>query len=201
MSSVPRQALGPPVKSTEHLLAKALDLGLGSPLPARPPRMSPPSLSELYEEHYEYVWRTLLRLGVRDAEDAAQNVFLIVRRKLPTYDTARPPRPWLFGIAYNVARDLRRKASARREKLMGAVAERASSRSPDADRLEAAQLVHAALDEVEESRRAIFVLYELDREPMKEVSATLGIPLNTAYSSLRRARGEFRAAVVRLGGL
>ena len=59
----------------------------------------------------------------------------------------------------------------------------------------------AALAEVEESRRAVFVLYELDREPMKEVAATLGIPLNTAYSSLRRARAEFRAAVERLGGL
>ena len=163
--------------------------------------MRRPSLTELYEEHYEYVWRTLLRLGVRDAEYAAQNVFLIVRRRLPTYDPARPARPWLFGIAYNVARDARRKASERYEKLTGAVAERPSSRSPDADRLEAAQLVHAALAEVEESRRAVFVLYELDREPMKEVAATLGIPLNTAYSSLRRARAEFRAAVERLGGL
>ncbi|MEM9070582.1 MAG: sigma-70 family RNA polymerase sigma factor [Myxococcota bacterium] len=160
-----------------------------------------PDLADIYEEHYEYVWRTLLRLGVRDAEDAAQNVFLIVQRTLPRYDPARPIRPWLFGIAYNVARDHRRKASTRYESPSEVVGEAASqTKSPDADRLEAAQLVHAALAEIEESRRAVFVLYELDRHPMKEVAEALGIPLNTAYSSLRRAREEFRRAVARLGG-
>ncbi|MCB9625411.1 MAG: sigma-70 family RNA polymerase sigma factor [Sandaracinus sp.] len=159
-----------------------------------------PSLAAIYEEHFEYVWRTLLRLGVRDAEDATQNVFLVVHAKLPSYDPSRPLRPWLFGIAYNVARETRRKASERYERPTDTWAEVAGdAQSSDASRLEAAQLVHAALLEVEESRRAVFVLYELDQEPMKDVAEALGIPLNTAYSSLRRAREEFSAAVERLG--
>lgn len=160
-----------------------------------------PTLTAIYEEHYEYVWRTLLRLGVRDAEDAAQNVFLVVHRKLSTLDPSRPVRPWLFGIAFNVARETRRKASERYERAIDSNGESiGDAHSSDASRLEAAQLVHAALAEVEESRRAVFVLYELDQEPMKEVAEALGIPLNTAYSSLRRARQEFCDAVERLGG-
>jgi RNA polymerase sigma-70 factor (ECF subfamily) len=159
-----------------------------------------PTLAAIYEEHFEYVWRTLLRLGVREAEDATQNVFLVAHRKLPTYDPTRPIRPWLFGIAYNVARETRRRASERYERPADGVGDViADAQSSDASRLEAAQLVHAALAEIEESRRAVFVLYELDQEPMKEVAEALGIPLNTAYSSLRRARQEFCAAVERLG--
>ncbi|MCU0676603.1 MAG: sigma-70 family RNA polymerase sigma factor [Myxococcota bacterium] len=164
-----------------------------------------PTLTAIYEEHYEYVWRTLLRLGVRDAEDAAQNVFLVAHRKLSTFDPTRPIRPWLFGIAFNVARETRRKASERYERAIGSNGDSIGDvigdlHSSDASRLEAAQLVHVALAEVEESRRAVFVLYELDQEPMKEVADALGIPLNTAYSSLRRARQEFCDAVERLGG-
>ena len=185
-----------------RFVALAPDAVHPRPAPRDPMR---PTLTAIYEEHYEYVWRTLLRLGVRDAEDAAQNVFLVAHRKLSTFDPTRPIRPWLFGIAFNVARETRRKASERYERAIGSNGDSigdviGDAHSSDASRLEAAQLVHVALAEVEESRRAVFVLYELDQEPMKEVADALGIPLNTAYSSLRRARQEFCDAVERLGG-
>jgi RNA polymerase sigma-70 factor (ECF subfamily) len=47
-------------------------------------------------------------------------------------------------------------------------------------------------------RRAVFVLYDIDGEPMKEIARSLGIPVNTAYSRLRLARSEFGLAVKRL---
>ena len=51
-----------------------------------------------------------------------------------------------------------------------------------------------------EDHRAIFVMVELQDEPITEVAAGLGLALNTAYSRLRRARAQFRDAVIKLRG-
>lgn len=160
-----------------------------------------PTLEAIYEEHFEYVWRTLLRLGVFPdaAPDAAQNVFLVVNRRLASYDPSRPVRPWLFGIARNVARDHRKRVASRRETLEPELVDPASHSSVD-EQLAAAQIVHRALAELDETRRAVFVLHALDEVPMKEVAEALEMPLNTAYSHYRRGRDEFRTAATRWGG-
>jgi RNA polymerase sigma-70 factor (ECF subfamily) len=59
-------------------------------------------------------------------------------------------------------------------------------------------LAHAALQAVELSRRAVFILYELDGSTLPEIAAALAIPLGTASSRLRLARQDFEAAVKRL---
>jgi len=46
----------------------------------------------------------------------------------------------------------------------------------------------------------VFVLHEIDGEPIPAVAEALAIPVNTAYSRLRVAREEFSASVKRLGG-
>lgn len=155
------------------------------------------NLKDVYEEHFEYVWRTLLRLGMPESSvaDGTQNVFLIVRRRLDSYDASRPLRPWLFGIARNVAREERRRSVARHE----SPEEERAEPDPSIARMEAAQIVHRALDTLGETRREVFVLHALDDIPMKEVAEVLGMPLNTAYSHFRRGREEFRAAAERLG--
>jgi RNA polymerase sigma-70 factor (ECF subfamily) len=154
----------------------------------------------VFEQHFAYVYRSLLRLGVadREAEDLAQEVFVVVHRRLHTYDPERPVRPWLFGIAFNVARDWRKRASTRYETLTDAPDD--PNTDPGIRAVEAAQLVHRALRQIPEMRRPVFVLYELDKVPMPVVAEALSIPVDTAYSRLRVARTEFRAAVELLRG-
>ena len=159
-------------------------------------------LSDLYAEHFGYVWRTLRRLGAAaaDAEDLAQEVFVVVYRRWADFDQARPLKPWLFGIAYNLVRDHRRRASTRRERLDVRSDVEVGSVDPDLRALEARELVYLALQALPEERRTVFVLYELDREPMKVIAETLQIPVDTGYSRLRVGRVEFRKAVARLQG-
>jgi RNA polymerase sigma-70 factor, ECF subfamily len=57
--------------------------------------------------------------------------------------------------------------------------------------------VHAAIQKIPEERRAVFILAELDEVAMPEIATALGIPVNTAYSKLRLAREDFRAAITR----
>jgi RNA polymerase sigma-70 factor (ECF subfamily) len=163
-----------------------------------------PSLRDLFDEHAPYVWNTLRRLGapVSDLEDLTHDVFLHVHRHFADYDPSRPVRPWLFGFAYRVASQNRRRAHRRHETQGEPDATPHPGASPD-EQLAAAEerrLVQAALQGIELERRAVFVLYELDGVSMSEIATLFGIPVNTAYSRLRLARGEFAAAVKKLRG-
>jgi RNA polymerase sigma-70 factor, ECF subfamily len=158
---------------------------------------------EIFDREFDYVWASLRRLGVhdRDTEDVAQEVFVQVHKKIDDYDPARPIRPWLFAFAFRCASDWRRLARHRVE-VFGEHPEPPTSK-PDAVDLigqaEDVDLVMRALEQVEMDQRAVFVLFELDECPMKEIAAELAIPLFTAYSRLRLAREKFTEAIRRLG--
>ena len=161
---------------------------------------------EMYRAHFSYVWRSLARLGVRDADlpDLAHDVFVVVHRKLPGYDASRPVKPWLYGICFRVALDKKRKHASFREVLGTDAAERASTHAPGpdarAEAREAHDLVMRALDTLDFDKRAVFVLSELEGMSMPEVAEVIDAPLNTLYSRLRLARTAFTEAVRRLQG-
>jgi RNA polymerase sigma-70 factor, ECF subfamily len=155
----------------------------------------------IFELEVGYVMRTLRRLGVApaDLEDLAHDVFLAVHRRLDSYDPARALRPWLFGFAFRVASHYRRKAG-RETALEDVESVVDGADGPDAllEKEARRKLVLAGLDAIELSRRAVFVLHELDGVTCEEIARTLEIPLGTAYSRLRLARQDFFAAMKRL---
>jgi len=161
------------------------------------------SFRAVFETEFGYVWNTLRRLGVaeRDAEDVAHDAFVVVHRRLGDFDADRPLRPWLFGIAYRTASDYRRLARHRREVMDDThEAERADASPLAEERLadaEARALFLRTLEELTLDRRAVLVMHDLDGHPIPEVAAALSIPLNTAYSRLRLAREDFKAALER----
>jgi RNA polymerase sigma-70 factor (ECF subfamily) len=154
----------------------------------------------IFELEIGYVMRTLRRLGVApaDLEDLAHDVFLAVHQRLSSYDPARALRPWLFGFAFRVASHYRRKAGRETALEVERVAD--ATDGPDAllEKEARRQLVLAGLAAIELSRRAVFVLHELDGVTCDEIARTLEIPLGTTYSRLRLARQDFSAAMNRL---
>jgi RNA polymerase sigma-70 factor (ECF subfamily) len=166
-------------------------------------RVAAPTFAEIYAQELDHVWRTLRRFGVeaRHLEDVAQEVFLIVHRRLADYDPTRPIRPWISGIAYKVAADHRGRAVVRKEAVTGEALDRPDER-PVADELieraERRSLVQRALDELDPNKRAVFVMHDLDGDAVPEIAAALGIPLNTAYSRLRLARAQMVATLRQL---
>lgn len=157
-------------------------------------------LDAIYRAHVEYVWTTLRRLGVADAdlEDVAHDVFVTVHRRHADIDPARPLRPWLFGIALRLASRYRRTLHRRREVGSDAHADlRDGRRDPqgDLEQRDARRMVFLALDRLNDEQRAVFVLHELEGTPVPAIAAELDVPLNTVYSRLRVARERFTAAV------
>jgi RNA polymerase sigma-70 factor (ECF subfamily) len=162
----------------------------------------PARLRALVTDHFGFVWRSLVRLGVprADAEDALQQVFLVASQKLDAIEPGRE-RAFLFGAALRIASRARRTVQRRREVLDGEPVER-----PDpalrADELYERARARAALEEILEEMpldlRAVFVLFELEQVTMAEIATLLDLPAGTVASRLRRAREHFQAAVRRL---
>ena len=165
-----------------------------------------PDLAALYEAQFRYVWRCLRSLGVRDAQqdDALQDVFLVVQRRLPEFDGGVDVRTWLYAIALRIARKYKERA--RREPTSLETAREQDPElpaAPDAnddaalanERLAFARRALAALDD---DKREIFVLARVEQMSAPEIAEVIGIPQNTVYSRLRAARLAFDAEITRL---
>lgn len=162
-----------------------------------------PDFDAVYREHFPFVWRNLRRLGVAEAyvEDAAQEVWMVVHRRLRDFEGRSSLRTWLFGIAMRTASDhrrwRRRKDPRDRSDDVDAVASRAPSPEALTERAQAGRVLDALLDELPDERRAVFMLAELEQMSAPEIALAVGAPLNTVYSRLRVARAEFEAAAQR----
>ena len=155
----------------------------------------------LFRAEYGYVWGTLRRLGVsaRDAEDVAHEVFLRIYHKLDDFDPSRPAKPWFFSFVYRSACDYRKLARHRVEVMQDHdVPSEVRSAEQSLESADDATLVREALECIEFDRRTVLVAFEMDEVPMKIIAEATGVPLFTAYSRLRLAREDFRAAVERL---
>ena len=159
------------------------------------------SFEEIYDEYFEFVWRSVRRLGVAESQldDAVQDVFLVVHRRLSDFEGRSSVRTWLFGIALRVARGHRRRAARKgTEPLMHEVID-PHGRRPDDEtaRNQGLRLVYQLLDELDDDKRAVFVSAELEQMTAPEIADALGVKLNTVYSRLRAARKNFEEALKR----
>ncbi len=164
-----------------------------------------PDFRAIFRSECSYVFHSLRRLGVheRDLEDVAHDVFLAIHKKLDDYDPSRPLRPWIFAFAFRFASDYRKLARHRREKLAdrddtGDPPDSAQSVDDRIDAERSRKLVLEGLEALDLEKRAVFVMHEIDGNPIPAVATALGIPLNTAYSRLRLAREQFATAIKRL---
>lgn len=150
---------------------------------------------EVYRDNIAYLWRTLQRLGVppADLEDRAHDVFSIVHRKQDDFDQERAIRPWLFGIAFRVASDARKKAKHRETHELGQ--EHPDSNQPHDQQSTKRKMVMTGLAELSLEQRAIVVMHDLDGYTAPEIANELQIALNTVYSRLRLGRARFVMAV------
>jgi RNA polymerase sigma-70 factor, ECF subfamily len=154
-------------------------------------------LRGVFRAHAPFVGNSLRRMGVAQSEvpDAVQEVFIVVHSLRDDYDPARPLRPWLFGIAYRVAARTRGKRKPTTPVEDIELASTAPLADAQLEAHDAQRMVANALERIEFSRRAVFVLADIEKQTAPEIADALQIPLNTVYSRLRLAREEFSAAV------
>ena len=151
----------------------------------------------LFAAHHDFVRRSALALGVpaRVVDDVVQDVFIVAFRRLADLRPDASGRGWLYGILRNVARRARAK-DARRPPLHLAPG---SAALPDEtlDWRRAASVVESFMAGLDEEKREVFVLCELEGMTAPEAAAAASIKLNTVYSRLRTVRALFSKAVAR----
>ena len=168
-------------------------------LPGEPMHLD---LAAVYEEHAVFVWRSLRLFGVAPGglDDAVQEVFLVVHRRLGEFEGRSSVRTWLYAIARRVARNARRGDSRRgSQESIGADLVDAHGADPRelAEKAEAGRLLLDLLGQLTDEQREVLVLVDIEEMSVPEAAEALGMNLNTCYSRLRAARAAFERELQR----
>jgi RNA polymerase sigma-70 factor (ECF subfamily) len=154
-------------------------------------------LGQMFAAHHVSVWRSLRRrgLGAEEAADATQETFLIAASRL---DDIAPDseRAFLIGTARRVAHTLGRKLL--RWQLDDDMDQRISNVRDAGEEHADLQLFDIALSKMNPELAEAFVLHEIEGLSSPEIAALLEVPLGSVASRLRRAREQFRDAVLRI---
>jgi len=116
---------------------------------------------------------------------------VVVSRKLGEFEGRSSHRTWIYGICVRTASSYRRLAR-HREMPTEAPPETPAADTPDETlaRARALAALGGALAALDEDKRTVFVLYEIEELTMAEVAEIVGCPLQTAYSRLHAARDK-----------
>jgi RNA polymerase sigma-70 factor (ECF subfamily) len=169
-----------------------------------------PTVAEIYATHGDFLWKSLHRMGVPEADlpDAMQELLLVAHRRISTYDGRAKLTTWLFGIGLRVAATTRRKVRRRRETDLDEATELETTTHRELDGADAVERrvverdaerrLNEALESLHPEQRALFVLYEVEQRPCSEIAELLGVPLGTVHSRLHTVRELFFAALARI---
>lgn len=146
------------------------------------------AFERLYRRHHGRVFSLAFRMaGEEWAEDLTQEVFIRAWTKLETFRGEASFGTWLHRLAVNLVLS-RREALRRRQ-------QRQADEAGILDRIPArgappgmAMDFEAAIQQLPEGAKQVFVLYEIEGYPHREVADLLGISPGTSKSQLHRAR-------------
>jgi len=155
---------------------------------------------ELHQRYYATAYGFLRRLGVRppETEDACQEVFVQVFRYLATFQHRADLRTWLYKLCISQAARVRRRAALRsglRWLLRQQADEESVAPGPEWSESDVQRRVQAALDQMKDLHRDVFVLFELEGLSGEEIAAATGLPYATVRRRLHNARREFQALI------
>jgi RNA polymerase sigma-70 factor, ECF subfamily len=152
----------------------------------------------VYAEHFDFVWRNLRRLGVPESclRDAAQEVFLVVYRRIGEFVPKGSLRSWIYSILRRVAlaqkRQHRRWLPEETRNAENLADESGSDPEIEAARGQALRLLLELLDGLDDDKRDALVVVDIEGMSVPEACMALDVNLNTLYSRLRAARQQMR---------
>jgi RNA polymerase sigma-70 factor (ECF subfamily) len=159
-------------------------------------------LAELVRREFAFIWRLLRRLGLpeADADDAAQQVFLVASRRIDAIQLGSE-RSFLFGTALRVAsrvRKVRADNAQAHVEILDSHPDAGVNLDEMLDQRRARSLLDSILNTMPDEIRVVFVLYEIEELTMAQIATGLEIPAGTVASRLRRAREVFSRHAERL---
>lgn len=176
------------------------------PSPALAPRLETRTFEQVYDELFPFVWRVARRLGTAESalDDVCQETFLVVHRRLSEFEQRSSLKTWVYGILHHVVQghkrtQARKSPGHRADAAIDLESLAGTARGPDeaASDAQSTRIAHAMLAQLDDDKRSVFVLVELEGLSVPEVADATGLNVNTIYARLRAARSEFSATVAR----
>ena len=163
------------------------------------------SFRRVYERWFHDVVKWMFALGVpsSDTEDLAQEVFLVVRRRLSTFEPGNLAA-WLYRITQLTVRDHRRRAwfknllFRRRHLDLAEVPYGGPAPDRSYEQEESRRRFQRLVGGMTEKLRTTFVLFEVEGYSGEEIAQILDVPLGTVWTRLHNARKEFWKLVARV---
>ncbi|MCB9557128.1 MAG: RNA polymerase sigma factor [Deltaproteobacteria bacterium] len=150
----------------------------------------------VFREYRGFVYRVVGRLAgpALDHEDIAQDVFVVIFRKLHTLRDPHRLQSWVYGICRRVVAHQRRRLRVRQAlaELVGQQPTRPTESGPERvyEQRELERVLYRALDRMSEKRREVLILFALEGLEGKQIAELLEIPLNTVWTRLHAARRD-----------
>jgi RNA polymerase sigma-70 factor (ECF subfamily) len=158
----------------------------------------PVAQRRLYEVSHENVYRLVVRMvGLQDAADVTQQVFLQTFRKIGQFSGLSQFGTWIYRVAVNEAlQHLRR---SKRSRVQISEQEPIDGSSDSHENVDDKEVLERALGRLEPDLRSTFLLREVEGLSYSEIAEALEIPAGTVGSRLNRARRELKQHLVELG--
>jgi RNA polymerase sigma-70 factor (ECF subfamily) len=159
------------------------------------------AIHQLVAEHMDFVWRSLRRLGVAEADcdDGCQRVWVVLAKKISSIEPEKM-RSYIFSVVVRIASEMRRARGRHQHEELDE--HTPAQTALDAEGLLEQKRVRQLLDQVLSSMswelRVVFVMFELEGSSSPEIAEALGVSRGTVASRLRLAREAFRRGVERL---
>jgi RNA polymerase sigma-70 factor (ECF subfamily) len=162
----------------------------------------------IYRQYFDFVWSSVRRLGVAQhaVDDVVQEVFIVIHSRLHTLERPEALRSWIYGVVRRTVSGHHRAQRMREHSGVALAVEpdvRTHPRTPSdlAEQNDQVKLLYSLLEELDEPKRDVFMMVEIDELTVPEIAEILEIPLNTVYSRLRAARQAFEEALARRSAL
>ena len=151
------------------------------------------SIAQLVQAHHQAVFRYAYRLvgSVPDAEDLAQQTFLIAQQKINQIREPEKADRWLFAVLRSCFLKNRRRRRPTSAANLDLDIDNVAI-EPPADQQVDGELLQLALDELPDQHRLILAMFYFDELSYKDIAGELDVPIGTVMSRLARAKGRLR---------
>jgi len=161
--------------------------------------LAPATLTQIYDQHFDFVWRNARRLGVPDesADDVTQEVFIVVHRRLSSFNGSSL-RAWIFGILLRKVSDHRRSYRRKRSRnvpldiALGSeelsAIDVGANPTGWADNTESRLFLEKLLAALDEDKRTLLILAELEQWTLREIAELYGSNTSTIHCRLVAAK-------------
>jgi RNA polymerase sigma-70 factor (ECF subfamily) len=151
--------------------------------------------AELYERHYEAVFRAALRVAGNpaDAEDVLQTVFLRVLARGGDLEAAPLPAAYFRRAAVNAAVDLLRRRAVRAESVYDDRAPHAAVQPPSLLK----ERLRRAIATLERDDATLFLLRHVEGLSIEELAGMFGLEKNNVAVRLHRIRHRLQSELER----